>query len=113
MATNEVVDEARQAAMAEATTDRLDDVSPPMSPESEPKDAPEFRADVGAGRWQAPPSAWRISDSIFLRLKEGKTAGPFTVVYCHPPRDRNDKWRYDIRDATGRTKSNISGSIMF
>jgi hypothetical protein len=60
-----------------------------------------------------PPSAWGVKDNIFLRLKDGKTAGPFYVVACHPPRDRNDKWRYDIKDANGRTKANISGSIIF
>jgi len=67
MTANESTDEARKAAIEDATTDKLEvslgqpwleyaatdedkDVSPPMSPDLE-TDNIEYRADVGQGGW--------------------------------------------------------------
>ncbi|KAF2107043.1 hypothetical protein BDV96DRAFT_654134 [Lophiotrema nucula] len=112
MATNEATTETRQKAMDEATTDKLDDISPPLSPETEVQDAPEHRADIGAGGWQAPPSPWNMNDNVFLRLRDGRSAGPFWIVRLHAPKNRRDKWRYDVQDATGRVKTDVSVSII-
>ncbi|KAF2109006.1 hypothetical protein BDV96DRAFT_247899 [Lophiotrema nucula] len=69
-------------------------------------------ADVGTVRWHALPSPWKLNEKVFLLLKDGQTAGPFTIVHLHPPRDRSDKWRYDIQDQSGRVKTNISSAII-
>jgi len=111
MTANESTDEARKAAIEDATTDKLEDVSPPMSPDLE-TDNIEYRADVGQGGWMVPPSRWKLGDDVYLRLKDDRTAGPFRVVRCHPPSDRRDKWRYDIKDKNGNMKLNISVNIM-
>lgn len=61
---------------------------------------------------QQRPSPWKPDDSVYLRLKSGKTAGPFYIVQCHAPQNSMEQWRYDIKDGTGNTESNISESII-
>lgn len=71
MAANEATSEAKQVAVEEALTDKLEvnsrqlrsktskltiikkELNSPMISESETQDAPEYRADVGSGRWMA------------------------------------------------------------
>ncbi|KAH8696834.1 hypothetical protein GQ44DRAFT_718971 [Phaeosphaeriaceae sp. PMI808] len=113
MATHEATVDVREEAMKESTTDKLEEVTSPLSPHIETQDGPDCRADVGQGRWTPPPAPWKVNDGVFLRLRDGRTAGPFNVVDCHPPRNPAEDWRFDIRDASGNKRDNIRGSIMF
>jgi uncharacterized short protein YbdD (DUF466 family) len=108
MALNEASNEPQQAIMQEPTTDRLEDVSLPTSPDLETQGVPEYRAYVAAGRWKAPDSGYKVNESVHLKLKNGNTAGPFCIIRCHTPRNPTDKWRYDVQDSSGKTMDGIS-----
>jgi hypothetical protein len=112
MATTEATTETRQKIMDEATTEKLDDVSPANSPEPETQGAPQYRAHVVKGNWAVPPSTWKVNDLIYVRNKSGKPVGPFYIVNCHAPTNPADIWRYDITDNISAKTKLVLASVI-
>jgi hypothetical protein len=62
---------------------------------------------------QQPDSEYKVNESIYLKTKDGKPAGPFCIVRCHAPGSNTDRWRYDVKDKHGKTMDRISASKFF
>lgn len=71
-------------------------------------EGPEFRADVGRGKFKAPRNNFDLDEEVYIKRKPRGLDGPWTIIRkCRPTGPNNPDWRYDLRHADGRTRIGV------
>lgn len=69
---------------------------------------PEWRADVGRGKWKAPLNNYGVGEEVYIKKKPRGLDGPWTITKAiKPTRKEDPDWKYDLRHADGGTRTSV------